>query len=261
MIKFKRVFVLLIVVVSMLVVTASAEWTTTDRNYLSSVKTDIATIKSSCSTLVTKTTSVDTRLSSINDKLTTTNSHLANVVAYTNSMNTKLGTIGTSIDNIEIYTKWIIDCYNRLGDVITGINTTNGHLEYTNSYLSDIHEVIASEEDMALKEETKDDTVKATEVMSSVDSASNVSSLGDFQSSFVDYFTLDTESPNYSEMFTYLDEGTTTWFSSTTALSLYKGGGQVMTSGVMAAAYEEPETPLLDARTQAVKDYFGWGDD
>lgn len=267
MIKFRRVLVLLIVVVSMLVVTASAEWTTTDRNYLSSIKTDATSIKNYCSTLVTKITSIDTnvsyiytRVTSINDKLTTTNSHLANIATYTNSMNTKLGTIGTSLDNIEIYTKWIVDCYNRLGDVTTGINTTNGHLEFTNSYLSDIHDVIASEEDKALKDEAKDETITATDVFSSSDSVSNVSNVGGFSSAFTDYFTIDSSvgAAEYSTMFTYLDEGTNSWFSSQTATALYKGGGQAMISGVMTADYEEPETPLLDARIQSVKDAFGW---
>ena len=113
---------------------------------------------------------------------------------------------------------------------------------------------------MALKDETKDEVTTATNVFSSSDSVSNVSGVGGFSSGFSNYFDvgLDDGAPDYSEMFVYLDEGTNSWFSSQPASSLCVGGGQAMISGVMVVDYEEPDTPLLDARIQAVKDVFGW---
>lgn len=146
---------------------------------------------------------VISNLSTISSTLTSSNTYLSNIASTLSTTNSTLSTISSRVNTTN-----------------TRLNTTNSHLNTISGYLSDLHDIFASPEDLALKQAQENNVSAATsDFLSGSDTSTSVGSgsigsVKDVAGDAQDFFDMDV---NGTSLFSLLgdqsSDGPWIWFS------------------------------------------------
>ena len=236
--------------------------------YLLNIKTDV--------------TSIDTELSLIGNDVEDILPEVISIDATTSAISSNLTDVKSKVTDIELNTDYLktIDAdTSNLSDLSTSLQSgswlTSGSsvnwfkvlfnaTSSINTNVSKLASLYATDTDFQIKQSQADEEQAVLGALQSSNRVDDISGLSGFSGDMKDFFAMD--DVDIGLMFGQVESGYSSWFSMNTARALAVGGGASAVSGAVAAtygldraAYEEPETPYLDASNAEVASILAGG--
>ena len=246
------------------------------------VKTSVDNMKSSVDSMKTTVTSIGSDIGLIESDVDTIRSEVVSIDSTTTTISTNLSDVKSKVTDIELNTDYLetIDSdTSNLADLSTSLQngswltSSSGGNWFKNlfnvmnnvySNTKKLTDVFATTDDLELKASQAHEEKAILSGLAQVDRVGTINDFTGLEGDMKEFFAMD--DVDIGLMFGQVESGYSNWFSGYTARCLAVGGGSSAVSGAVAAtygldraAYEEPETPYLDAYAAEVASILAGG--